>query len=273
MSDEQTTRPESVLVRREGAVAVVSFNRTESRNSWSSDMENMYFDTLEVLAEDPDVKAVVLAAEGADFSVGADMASLDLTATTEEGKDVLKARRQIYPLSFPKPLVCAIQGACAGVGLVQALMCDVRFSVPDATFTTAFSRIGLIAEHSISWLLPKHIGMGAALDLLMSARRFDGREAARLGVVNHLSEPETLLADAVAYAKELADRVSPASMATIKSQVYRHYTMDLVPSLDESDELMLQTLRGPDFAEGVSSFIEKRRPRFSSLSRSMGAPE
>lgn len=260
-----------VLVRREGPVAVISFNRSEFRNSWSPDLENAYFDTLEQLAGDAEVKAAVLTGEGRDFCVGADMDGLNVTATTDEGKEVLGDRREIHPLSFPKPLVCAIQGACAGIGLVQALMCDVRFSVPDATFTTAFSRIGLIAEHSISWLLPKHVGIGPSLDLLMSSRRFDGREAERLGLVNHLSEPGNVLSDAVAYAADLAERVSPTSMAIIKSQVYRHYTMDLVPSLDESDQLMMQTLSAPDFAEGVSSFMEKRSPRFAGISREMGA--
>jgi enoyl-CoA hydratase/carnithine racemase len=89
----------------------------------------------------------------------------------------------------PKPIIAAINGACAGLGLVYALYCDQRFASADAKFTTAFARRGLIAEHGISYTLPRVAGLSASLDLLMSARKFDALEAQRLGVVDRVVPP------------------------------------------------------------------------------------
>src|SRR6185312_16956595 len=116
---------------------------------------------------------------------------------------------QTYPLSVAKPIVAAINGPCAGIGLVQALMCDVRFAAEDAKLTTAFARRGLVAEHGISWILPRLVGPARALDLLLSGRVVLGREAAELGLANHVTPRETVLEETLAYAHELATQCSP----------------------------------------------------------------
>ena len=162
----------------------------------------------------------------------------------------------MFPLSVPKLLVGAINGACIGGGLAQALMCDVRFAAHGAKFSTAFARRGLVAEVGASSLLPRLVGTSAALDLLLSGRLFLTDEALALGLVNRAFEPEVLVEEAMAYGRDVAVNCSPASVAAIKSQVYRHFTMDAVAASRDSEDIMLRSLAGPDLKEGVASFLE-----------------
>jgi enoyl-CoA hydratase/carnithine racemase len=174
-------------------------------------------------------------------------------------------RPQSFPLTIPKPIIAAINGPCAGIGLVQALMCDIRFAAEGAKITTAFARRGLVAEHGISWILPRLIGPARALDLLLSGRVVLAEEAYALGLVNRVAPSESLLEEALAYAGELAALSSPASMATMKRQVYADLEKGLADALADADELMLRSFTAPDFAEGVTSFVERREPRFAGL--------
>jgi|SRR5579875_2243515 len=168
-----------------------------------------------------------------------------------------------FPLSIPKPIMAAINGPCAGLGLVYAVMCDVRFAAAGAKITTAFSRRGLVAEHGISWMLPRLIGPARALDLLLSGRVILGTEAAELGLVNRAVEDDRLLEEAMAYARMLARECSPASMAHMKRQVYGDLERTLTDSVERANHLMLASFTGPDFAEGVQSFLERRAPKFA----------
>jgi len=172
---------------------------------------------------------------------------------------------QTFTLSVPKPVIPAINGPCAGIGLVQALMCDVRFVAENAKLTTAFARRGLVAEHGISWILPRLVGPARALDLLLSGRVVLGREAVELGLCNRATPAETVLEETLAYARELARQCSPASMATMKRQVYAALSQPLEEALADADRLMLESFSGPDFVEGVASFVERRDPSFAAL--------
>jgi enoyl-CoA hydratase/carnithine racemase len=168
-------------------------------------------------------------------------------------------------MTVRKPIIAAINGAAAGLGLVEALYCDVRFATPDAKLTTAFVRRGLVAEYGISWLLARVVGYSAALDLLLSGRVVLGEEALGLRLVDRLSEPDQLLDDALAYAEELAANSSPWSMATIKKQVQADLERTFTDAAAAADELMLESFRRPDVTEGVSSYLERRPPAFPSL--------
>jgi enoyl-CoA hydratase/carnithine racemase len=170
-----------------------------------------------------------------------------------------------YLLSVRKPIIAAVNGACAGLGFVFALLSDLRFVDASARFSTAFSQRGLIAEHGASWILPRLIGTGRALDLLWSSRKFDGQEAARLGLAERLCEPGNALDDAVAYVKELAASASPTSLQLMKAQVYRHLNMPLGESMRETNAWMAESLKRDDFREGVRSFIERRPPSFKRI--------
>jgi enoyl-CoA hydratase/carnithine racemase len=248
-------------------VALITLNRPDRLNAWTGEMEHAYFGLLEECGASPEVRVIVVTGAGKGFCAGADMQELQAIGdgnaqSLAEGRD---PRPQTFPLSIQKPIVAAINGACAGIGLVQALMCDVRFAAEGAKLTTAFSRRGLVAEHGISWILPRLVGPARALDLLLSGRVVLGAEAAELGLVNRALAPEELLPATLAYAHELAVSCSPASMATMKRQVYTDLERALPDALAEANRLMLGSFSAPDFVEGVTSFLERRDPQFAAL--------
>jgi enoyl-CoA hydratase/carnithine racemase len=248
-------------------VALLTLNRPERLNAWTGEMEQAYFDKLEECGSSEEVRVIVVTGAGRGFCAGADMQELQALGDGElpTAERARERRPQTFPLSIPKPIVAAINGPCAGIGLVQALMCDVRFAAEGAKLTTAFARRGLIAEHGISWMLPRLIGPAKALDLLLSGRVVLGEEGAALGLVNRALAPEVLLEATLAYARDLAVNCSPASMATMKRQVYRALEQGLSQALADADRLMLESFTAPDFVEGVTSFIERRDPRFAPL--------
>ncbi len=246
-------------------VALLTLNRPQRNNAWNAALGTAYFDRLAQADGDPAVRAIVVTGAGRSFCPGADFEVLTSIGPRGDGEAARDTRPMIFPATIRKPIVGAINGACAGLGLVQALLLDVRFASDAAKFTTAFARRGLIAEHSISWTLPRLVGTSVAMDLLVSARTFTATEAKDLGVVNHICPPDQVLAEAMAYARDLAANVSPASMASIKRQVQRHLTMSLDDALADSNEIMKESLVGPDFNEGVHSYLDKRQPAFSPL--------
>jgi len=255
------TADDVVLRESRDGVLLLTLNRPDRLNAWTPQMEKRYFDSLETANDDPAVRVIVVTGAGRGFCAGVDMEALQAigTGTTFEHS----GKPQTFPLTIAKPILAAINGACAGLGLVQALMCDLRFAAAGAKFTTAFVRRGLVAEHGSSWLLPRLVGHANALDLLLSGRVLLAEEAAAIGLVNRVVEPAALLETTLAYARDLAAHCSPAAMASIKQQVYRHYELDLAPALEETNQLMAASLKEPDFREGVASFVEKRAPRFA----------
>jgi enoyl-CoA hydratase/carnithine racemase len=250
-------------------VAILTLNRPDRLNAWTGEMERDYFGLLEECGDSAEIRAIVVTGAGRGFCAGADMQDLEALGTGEiDATDRGYERRpQSFPLSIPKPIIAAINGPCAGIGLVQALMCDIRFAADGAKLTTAFARRGLVAEHGISWILPRLIGPAGALDLLLSGRVVLAEEAQELGLVNRVIAPDRLLESTIAYAQEMVVSCSPASMATMKRQVYADYELGLGEALERADELMLQSFAAPDFAEGVTSFIERRDPRFAAIGR------
>jgi enoyl-CoA hydratase/carnithine racemase len=248
-------------------VAVLTLNRPDRLNAWTQEMERQYFGMLGECGESPDVRVIVVTGAGRGFCAGADMH--ELQSLGEGDVDVEQADRerlpQTYPTTIPKPIIAAINGACAGIGLVQALMCDLRFVAEDAKMTTAFARRGLVAEHGISWILPRLVGPARALDLLLSGRVVLGREAAALGLANRALPADAVLDHALTYAHELVVQCSPASMATMKVQVYADLDRALPDALKRADLLMVESFTAPDFVEGVSSFVERREPLFAPI--------
>lgn len=251
----------------EDGVAVLTLNRPDRLNAWTAEMENRYFSLLEECAASEEVRAIVVTGAGRGFCAGADMDDLQEIGGGNGGhpEQLQERRPQRFPLSIPKPIIASINGPCAGIGLVQALMCDVRFAAAGAKLTTAFARRGLVAEHGISWILPRLVGPARALDLLLSGRVVLAQEAHELGLVNHVAEPERLHEETLAYARELAVNCSPASMAAMKRQVYVDLDRGLAEATADADRLMLASFSRPDFVEGVSSFLERRSPRFAAL--------
>jgi len=256
-----------VLVERRNAVAVLTLNRPERLNAWTDPLEAAYFAALDAAEDDQGVRAIVVTGAGRGFCAGADMDNLKAAGDPSRETTLRnRPRPRTFPLTVRKPMIAAINGAAAGLGLVEALYCDLRFATPEAKLTTAFVRRGLIAEYGMSWLLPRLVGYSTALDLLLSGRIVRGDEACRIGLVNRLSDAETVVADAVAYAQDLADHCSPVSMATIKAQVREDLDRDFASATAAAEALMIDSLRGADVREGVRSYLEKRPPAFPPLS-------
>ena len=260
---------EVVLFDVQDGVAVLTLNRPDRLNAWTGEMQARYLDLLVQCAASEDVRAIVVTGAGRGFCAGADMQNLQAIAA-QDGSAASTAehdpRPVTFPLSIPKPIIAAINGPCAGLGLVQALLCDLRFAAEGAKLTTAFARRGLVAEHGISWLLPRLVGHARSLDLLLSGRVVLGSEAAAIGLVNRALPDGEVLAEALRYARMLAEESSPSSMATMKAQVYGDYSRELGDALAEANRLMFESFTAPDLAEGVQSFLERRPPKFAALS-------
>ena len=264
MSDTSDT---VLYEHRDPGIAILTLNRPERLNAWNGELAARYFELLDRAAADPTVKVVVVTGAGRGFCAGADMDTLQAIGGDRRGgaESAAGGRPQHYTTTVPKPVIAAVNGACAGIGMVQALMCDIRFAAAGAKFTTAFSRRGLIAEYGMSWVLPRLVGTSRAMDLLFSGRVFLAEEAAAMGLVNEVVAPEHLLDRTLEYAADLAINASPTSMAVMKQQVYADQQRTVAAASEDAIELMKASLGRADFTEGVASFLQKRPPAFQPL--------
>jgi enoyl-CoA hydratase/carnithine racemase len=262
--DERVGDEGIVLYEVADGVATLTFNRPEANNGWNIEMEERYFALLDEAEHDDEVRAVVVTAAGRHFCPGLDLQRL---AAKAEGVPAPERSRPVtYPLRMPKPMVCAINGTAAGIGLVHAAVCDIRFAAAGARMATSFTRRGLVAEHLLSWLLPRMVGHTHASDLLLSGRVFTAEEALSMGFLNRVVPAESLLDEAQAYARDLAANCSPLSMAQVKGQLLDDWLRSRDDSLAAFEALKEDPRRAGELAEGVASFREKRPPRFAPLS-------
>jgi enoyl-CoA hydratase/carnithine racemase len=263
-------------------VATLALNRPDKLNAWTPTMEQEVLEALTSAERDDNVRVIVFTGAGRGFCAGADMGTLNSVASESGGFAAVEKRLRekfvgpkrdgalpdfqktySYLLDIKKPILGAINGAAAGLGMVIALYCDIRFASEKAKFSTAFSRRGLIAEYGMAWMLPRIVGIANALDLLYSARLVEAEEALRLGLVSRVFPEATFESEVRKYAAELANAVSPRSMRVIKRQVYEGLVQSLGDSIDSANEEMVKALACEDFKEGVAHFLEKRAPAFS----------
>jgi enoyl-CoA hydratase/carnithine racemase len=253
-----------VLRSYQDGVLVLTLNRPDRHNAWTPELETEYFDALEQADQDSSVRAIVVTGAGRSFCPGMDAERLSRSAAGEPY--LVDRRSQSLATGLRTPVIAAVNGACAGVGLVHALYCDFRFCVPEAKLTTAFAVRGLPAEDGISWVLSRLLGPSRAFDLLATSRVITGEEAHRLGLVDRLVQPGELLTQAVDYARGLAQRVSPVSLAMIKAQVWADPGETLEQARVRSRHYLAVARLQPDFAEGAAALAERREPRFPGLS-------
>ncbi len=253
---------EVLLEIDEIGVALVTLNRPGRRNGWTPGLEAEFFGVLDRLDTDPAVRAVVITGAGKTFCPGMDTERLDEIA----GKPLELAGRRppVHLLRFRKPIIAAINGACAGIGLVLALACDVRFAAEKARFTTAFARRGLAGEYGVTWLLPRIIGQGRAADLLLSSRVVDAGEALQLGLVNFVVADDVVAA-ALEYARDIARHCAPTSLAMLRHQLLADAQSDLPAALAAGYRAMTGAVHGEAFREGLDSFVAGRPPAFPAL--------
>jgi enoyl-CoA hydratase/carnithine racemase len=245
-------------------VAVLTWNRPERDNAWTVAMETEYFRLVDECAHDDSVRVIVVTGAGRSFCPGMDAGVLAENAQTGATTNPHLRTAFTVPRSIPKPIIAAINGACAGIGLVAAMNCDLRFASSTAKLTTSFVQRGIMAEHGLAWSLPRVVSVSKALDLLFSARVVMAPEALELGIVDRVFEPDDLMPRTLDYARNLAQHSSPLAMGVIKRQVYAAQES----SHEEARTLALRYWMGmlhehPDFMEGITSYLEKRPPNFA----------
>ncbi len=257
-------------------VATVTLHRPDRLNAWTGRMHAEYRALLDRAGSDPAVRVIVVTGSGRGFCAGADARALEGHVERGSydaglGDDVAMPGYGVrpefdadfaYQFGIPKPIIAAVNGPAAGVGLVLACYCDLRFAARGAKLTTSHGRLGLPAEYGLSWLLPRLIGVTRAADLLLSSRVVLAEEAEQLGLVNRALPPDELLAHTYAYAGQLATEVAPSSLAVTKLQLYRDLHGDVATSVNDAASRMGEMMRGADFAEGVAALSEKRPPAF-----------
>jgi enoyl-CoA hydratase/carnithine racemase len=276
---------EHIRVETKDRINTITLNRPERLNAWTARMADEVRDAIGHAGKDSATRCIVITGAGRGFCAGADMEGLqgtasagktsghevlnptDVSFSTAPGPDVAEAYpgRFGYLYNCPKPIIAAINGPCAGIGLILTLYADLRFANEAAKFTTAFAARGLVAEHGIAWLLPRLIGEAHALDLLLTSRKFTGAEAQVMGLVNKAFPAEALAAHVASVARTLANEVSPRAVAIMKRQVRAGYAQSFAASLAIADEHMRQSFSTFDFKEGVQSFVERRAPAFKDL--------
>jgi enoyl-CoA hydratase/carnithine racemase len=274
---------EEIIYEVADPVATITLNRPAALNAWTDRMAAEVRHAVAAAEADPRVVGIVLTGAGRGFCAGADMRRL--TGISEGGERPVAAvppgleadpgdpaagadlhlGTYTYLMSVTKPVIAAINGPVAGMGVPIVLACDLRFMAEDAILMTAFSQRGLIGEWGITWLLPRLTGTAVALDLLFSSRKITGTEAAAMRVVNAALPRDAVLAHAQQYVRDLAATSSPASMAIMKRQVYQQLHAGLLAAEEEARGLMLESFARPDFREGVQSFTERRPPSFTRL--------
>ncbi len=274
-------RYEDLIYEVKDGIALLTLNRPDKLNAWTAAMEKSVKRALAAAAADDDARVIVVTGAGRGFCAGADMGLLqsikgDVPHGRAASEEKIEFRSGLGPdlaaelghgfgylMQLKKPVIAAINGPAAGIGLVFALFADIRFAASEAKFTTSFAQRGLIAEHGISWLLPRLVGPAHALDLLLSARKLTADEAERIGLVNKVFDQANFMSAVMDYAKTLAGTVSPRSMGVMKAQVWKALFQDFGSALEVADDEMQKSFATADFKEGVAHFVEKRAANFT----------
>jgi enoyl-CoA hydratase/carnithine racemase len=251
-------------------IATVTLNRPDARNGFTVLMSNELADAFAMAGADDDVRVVVLTGSGGDFCVGADLSGGSLEVTDEDPTDpeweepATRVVRPIFRLN--KPVIAALRGAAVGVGSTMVLPADFRLASTDSRFGFVFGRRGIYPEGGSAWFLPRLVGLGRAMDWMVSGRLINADEALAAGLVTALHEPDEVLAKAYELATELIERTAPISVAVIRQMLYRLSALDSPePSFALESRLIASCVTNPDSLEGVVSFLERRPPVFTGM--------
>jgi enoyl-CoA hydratase/carnithine racemase len=255
-------------------IATITLHRPEKMNAFTGTMMTEMIDAFDRTDADDSVRAVIVTGAGERaFCAGADL-------TPDDGKHIFSSAEPVTDLSDPrvrdggglltlriyqskKPVIGAINGAAVGVGVTMQLPMDIRLASNTARFGLVFARRGIVPEAASSWFLPRIVGLPQALEWCMTGRVFDADEALRGGLVRSLHEPEDLMPAAVTLAREIADNTSAVSVSMTRAMLWHNPSLSHPIEAHRVDSRAIYTLsRGPDAAEGISSFLEKRAPRY-----------
>lgn len=254
----------TILSTTANAVAFIQLNRPERRNALTAPMLAALDAALAQAAEDPEVRAVVLAGAGQSFCAGQDLAALGAAATGEQVRVII--RQSYAPViqrlcTMPKPVIGAINGVAAGAGLSLALACDLRIMADDASLLAAFVNIGLAPDAGSSWLLARLVGYSRAFEIAVSGARLPADRCLALGLTNRIVPAPELAAAAQGWAAELAQGPTLAIGLT-KQLFHEALSSNLEEMLEREAKLQALAVESADHREGVAAFREKRAPRF-----------
>jgi enoyl-CoA hydratase/carnithine racemase len=280
MADTQTTAATytDITTRSDSGVFVITLNRPDKLNAWRAEMDRDVRAAMRAASNDDSVRVIVLTGAGKGFCAGADMGLLQTIQSGNQtaSRSAVSVHEPWDPKAnpnfqkqyswfpaVPKPIIAAVNGAAAGLGLIISLYCDIRFASDAAKFTTSFSRRGLVAEHGVSWLLPRITGFAHAADLLYSARVITAQEALGMGLVSRVIPAPSFESEVMAYAKMLATEVSPRSLREMKREIWAAQFQPLGEAIDAANADMPPSFQSEDFKEGLAHFLEKRPPRFT----------
>jgi 2-(1,2-epoxy-1,2-dihydrophenyl)acetyl-CoA isomerase len=257
---------ETILFEKGGGVANVALNRPKKLNAFDGTMHEELYDALEVAASDDEVRCVVLRGEGKGFSAGADLAQI--VEGADGDPDLGEYLRSTYSrlvsrmVSMEKPIVAVLHGPVYGAGVGIALACDIRIAAESAKFSVAFIKIGLMPDAGVSFLLPRVVGLGRAMEMSMLGDAVDAEEALRIGLVNRVVPDDELADEALVLAGRLA-AMPTSALGKVKHSLYASFESDLQTALEREAEGQTYCGYTADHREGVAAFFEKRGARFT----------
>ena len=265
---------ETILYEVADGVAIVTLNRPERMNALNDQIVSELYEAMWRANADRDARVIILTGSGRAFCAGGDIdgfGAIDpktlvtkLPRTFDGDRRPDYQARHIYFPRLSKPVIGMLNGATAGLGLLYALACDIRFAADSAVFTTAYVRRGLSAEYGAAWMLARVVGHANAVELLLSGRKFLAPEAKELGLVHRIYPAERLREETFSYAREMALSCSPRAMRALKYQLYEVPFQTLHEAVLTANSDMVVANASADFKEGTRSFVEKRPPKFSS---------
>jgi 2-(1,2-epoxy-1,2-dihydrophenyl)acetyl-CoA isomerase len=257
--------PETIRYRHDRDVAVITIHRPEAMNSFNSELRRDLLDAFRQAAGDKSVRAVVLTGEGRSFSAGADLkGSLSAERSVEEQLQL--EYRPIFECiaTMDQPVIAAVGGSAAGIGMSYALACDLLIMADNAFLLSPFSTISLVPDGGLNWLLVQQIGYRQAFQLAVEAERISAARCVELGLANKAVPAESLLVEALAWAHSLAER-APLSIAATKKAMRHALSHDWASTFDVEAPLQRRLRESADCAEGVAAFFEKRKAQFKGL--------
>jgi 2-(1,2-epoxy-1,2-dihydrophenyl)acetyl-CoA isomerase len=266
---EPPTQLETVNVRVADGAATVELNRPQALNAWNGKLGADLLDALQGVAEDEDVRAVILTGAGRAFSSGADLKDFSGGLTTPDGRpDVYRTLTEIYhPImhmvrEMPKPVLAAVNGPAVGIGCSLALCCDLILASQSAYFLLAFVNIGLVPDGGSSLFVPTRVGMARASELMMLGERLPAAQALEWGLINRVVADADFQAQVAALGARLAGGPT-RSYAGTKRELNGWLFERMAEQLDLEAQLQREMSGSADFAEGAMAFIERRPARFS----------
>ena len=255
-----------ILIELQGPVGILTLNRPEKRNALSWELREELMQAIAQLGKEAAVKALVITGKDPAFCAGIDLQSVQHSKLTlSEHRRFLRlmqTRRVLALREMEKPIIAAVNGPAMGGGCEIALACDLRLASERAVFGESFMNVGLVPDGGGTFLLPRVIGLGPALEMLLTGKSVDSQEAFRLGLVSKVVPHENLMEQAINLAKKLALGPSVA-IGLIKRNVYKGLALDFDSELELEADAFAHCSQTEDFREGVQAILEKRKPQFS----------